>query len=775
MNTQVIGKVQSSEISLADWQELSQQASWRGVVFCRGQWQPRDEVTQEDINDSFSQLAVMLRTLENPSKAVIYSDFYTESDLHTLLIEALPFPLTFTSSKQTKSWLGQEHDLLILHLDTEFSFEAFGQLTGTLKAGGLCLMLMGPKQNIPEKDKKKKIKPSQLWWDHQLDDWLHNSPSEWLVCNVTQQSNRYRLSEHRSQPTTTSFSNDDEPQDTKLVEACVSKEQLLAVQAIKKVALGHRRRPCVIEADRGRGKSASLGIAAAELFAHHRKTTIWVCAHHKRATEQVFIYCREHLQRLGLHEDEIELIQQDDLPTKLQISDSKAQFCAQLKYLAPDALLTALGDEVPDLLLIDEAATLPLPLLMQVVKEANRVVFSTTVHGYEGTGRSFELRFKPALQAQCLGFSSVKITQPARWGYHDPLENLVDRLLLLSAKTLEIPEGYEALSKQRVFCIRSLDFAIYPELLQQSFALLVFAHYKTSPNDLQQMFDNPSFRLFVSFIEYEGKRRVTGCCLLTEEGQLDADLASPIQFGERRIKGHILPQSLAHHCQQPQAIGLRFARIVRIAVLPELKRLGIGSNIMKCVSTITEHAKVDCLGSSFGATAELVSFWRDQGFQPFRLGAKRDSISGEFAVMVLHGHTERAKTLVDHVGRRFSARMQLELPTRYSTLSPPLVAALLNEYPPEQPEDVIEAYRTLSPLVKAGADLDGLFLDLHQLALLALEYADYLPGDWLEVLTVKILQGRTWSAYAEHFGLSGKKEAQQHFREAFCAWVPRGN
>ena len=79
------------------------------------------------------------------------------------------------------------------------------------------------------------------------------------------------------------------------------------------------------------------------------------------------------------------------------------------------------------MVMIDEAAAIPLPLLTAVVKNCSRLALATTVHGYEGTGRGFELRFGPLLSSQTRGERRVTLTTPVRWAAGDPLERFIFR------------------------------------------------------------------------------------------------------------------------------------------------------------------------------------------------------------------------------------------------------------------------------------------------------------------------------------------------------------
>ena len=73
-------------------------------------------------------------------------------------------------------------------------------------------------------------------------------------------------------------------------------------------------------------------------------------------------------------------------------TDVLAQFAAErYRFMAPDALLSS--SATADWLIVDEAAAIPAPLLHQLVARFPRTLLTTTVQGYEGTGRGFLLKF----------------------------------------------------------------------------------------------------------------------------------------------------------------------------------------------------------------------------------------------------------------------------------------------------------------------------------------------------------------------------------------------
>lgn len=114
-------------------------------------------------------------------------------------------------------------------------------------------------------------------------------------------------------------------------------------------------------------------------------------------------------------------------------TDVLAQFAGEkFRFIAPDALLAS--DEQADWLVVDEAAAIPAPLLHQLVSRFPRTLLTTTVQGYEGTGRGFLLKF-------CARFPHLhrfELQQPIRWAQGCPLEKWSARHWFLTMKTSPI-------------------------------------------------------------------------------------------------------------------------------------------------------------------------------------------------------------------------------------------------------------------------------------------------------------------------------------------------
>lgn len=542
---------------------------------------------------------------------------------------------------QAPQYLGSELGALVWDAHAGLHPAGFGAITGALVAGGVMLWLVPPLADWPcypdpDYQRLREHRPPYRFLTRlarvlaAAPEVLWHTPGAPLAIPA-QALGEQPLAGNARQP---------------LPAPRVTPDQRQALAAIMRVGLGHRHRPLVMRADRGRGKSSALGLAARALVAEG--LTVGVTAPRPGALESFWHW----------------------------LGDADRERC---HYRPPDRLL--LQRPAVDLLLVDEAAAIPVPLLQAMVEHYPRVVFATTVHGYEGTGRGFDLRFQAILARLCPDYQQLTLTQPVRWGEGDPLESLVHRLLLLEANMPDqsLPgTGKPPLEQLQLRpCDRDCLLEDEPAL-QQLVGLLVSAHYQTSPDDVRQLLDDPGTRLWVA---WQGDTAV-GVLWLLSEGGLTRELAEAVWRGERRPRGHLLAQSLAAQGGDPGAAQARYGRITRIAVHPDWRREGLGQALVAKAREALREEGVDMLGVSFGASTELLAFWRRCGLRLLRLGLRRDAASGSHTAMLAQPLSETGEAIVTAQSERFAQHWPLLLLTRLTDLEPELVWTLSGDLPP---------------------------------------------------------------------------------------------
>jgi tRNA(Met) cytidine acetyltransferase len=386
----------------------------------------------------------------------------------------------------------------------------------------------------------------------------------------------------------------------------------------------------VVTADRGRGKSAALGMAAREVVGSVDRVIVtgpsWTAV--------------EVLLRFA-----------GDAPrVRFLPAEEAARSCT-----AHDALF------------VDEAAALPIPLLRRLARRTGRLALATTVHGYEGTGRGFLLRFVETLRAQHPGLVQVHLDEPVRWSAGDPVEAFVHRLLALDAEPCEVDIGTWSECPPDVLGREVL--AGDEGLLRAVFGLLVHAHYRTTPSDLRRLLDAPN--LSVHVVREGGA--VTAAAVVAEEGGLDAERVAALASGAERIRGHAIPETLVCHLGRADAGALRVCRVTRIAVHPELRGRGLGSTLLAHVADHARARGAELCGSVFGATPELLRFWERAGYTTVRFSASRSARSGEHSALVLCPLAPAAAQLVTDLRARFAADLPYALADTLRTLDPALL------------------------------------------------------------------------------------------------------
>ncbi|MEQ5444218.1 tRNA cytosine(34) acetyltransferase TmcA [Escherichia coli] len=313
-------------------------------------------------------------------------------------------------------------------------------------------------------------------------------------------------------------------------------------------------------------------------------------------------------------------------------TDVLAQFAGEkFRFIAPDALLAS--DEQADWLVVDEAAAIPAPLLHQLVSRFPRTLLTTTVQGYEGTGRGFLLKF-------CARFPHLhrfELQQPIRWAQGCPLEKMVSEALVFDDENFtHTPQGNIVISAFEQTLWRS-----DPETPLKVYQLLSGAHYRTSPLDLRRMMD----ALGQHFLQAAGENEIAGALWLVDEGGLSQELSQAVWAGFRRPRGNLVAQSLAAHGSNPLAATLRGRRVSRIAVHPARQREGTGRQLIAGALQYTHD--LDYLSVSFGYTGELWRFWQRCGFVLVRMGNHREASSGCYTAMALLPMSDAGKQLAE--------------------------------------------------------------------------------------------------------------------------------
>jgi tRNA(Met) cytidine acetyltransferase len=626
--------------------------------------------------------------------------------------------------------LGRELELVGVDVRAGLDPDAFGALTGSLRAGGL-LLLCGP--------------PLETWPESAADgDAGRRFLARWARL-LSAADAVTRLIQGDAWPPLPAPGATREPL-LPDADGCLTADQRKAVDAVCRVVTGHRRRPVVLTADRGRGKSSAFGLAAAVLM-RERAARVLVTGPSLAAVEPVFACAAARLPQVGNGRGALHW------------------GTAELRFVAPDALVRE--PQEADLLLVDEAATLPVGLLGSLLERYARIAFATTVHGYEGSGRAFAVRFGSILERRTPGWRGVGLEEPVRWASGDPLEELDARLLLLDAEPATDEAVAQALPDDcRLERIDRDRLVADEDGLRELFGLLVLAHYRTRPRDLRQWLDGEEISLWG--LRYRG--HLVGVAVAADEGRLDAELAAAVGRGERRVRGHLIAQSLAAHLGRVEDAGLRGLRIVRIAVHPAAQGRGLGGRLLRGVAEAALEDGVDWVGASFGAEADLLRFWRASGFSVVRMGFTREATSGAHAALALRGLTSSGQFSAARAAERFAAGLPAWLGDSLRALEPELAFELLAQA--ELPEVGADALREAGRFARGSCEFEDALPWLRELCLARLGRgwkSGAVATALAEAMLVRLVQARSWAESAARLGFPGRAQIVGVLREGVAA------
>jgi len=503
-----------------------------------------------------------------------------------------------------------------------------------------------------------------------------------------------------------------------LLTQCRSLDQAKAVvtflDAISEKTL---RSTVALTAARGRGKSAALGIALAGAL-NLGYSNVFVTSPSPENLRTLFEFLFKGLDALGYKEHlDYDIVESQNREwgravVRVNLFRSHRQTVQYVQPQHAERVATA------ELLVIDEAAAIPLPLVRALLGPY-LVFLCSTVNGYEGTGRSLSLKLLTQLREQGakLGggsaapadgaalrvggrlFKELLLAEPIRYAAGDKVERWLNDLLCLDAqerlpslKAARLPHPSEC----ELFAVnRDTLFSGHRDaesFLQRLMALYVASHYRNTPNDLQMLSDAPAHRLFCLLPPVEegaqGLPDVLCVVQVALEGAISRQSAAAQLAAGAAPQGDLIPWTVSQQFQDAHFPGLTGARVVRIAVHPDLPRLGYGSRALALLeqfyagqlrelddgegaaeelvpeaeapreapgggllsetlrprrglppllSSLSERApeRVHWLGAAFGLTQELLSFWSRAGYLPLYLRQTASETTGECSTIVL--------------------------------------------------------------------------------------------------------------------------------------------
>ena len=512
---------------------------------------------------------------------------------------------SFPFSK-TKNLLGSEFPAIIYDARQGIHLDALAIAAGTLQDGGQLLLLLNHwagLANQPDSD--------SLRWSGEK----HAINTPHFIAFLQEKIAKYGFPVYQSMPLTLALPM---PQKDRSTHCQPTLEQARLLQQMKEA----EEAILIITAKRGRGKSALAGLFAKQQVARNQSVILTA-------------------------------------PNKSAVNIFNAFAGADITFIPPDELSQHVSETPQQFanhwLFVDEAAMIPLDILFRLTNAFKRVVLTTTIHSYEGTGRGFLLKFMAKTDRTLRHF---ELFTPLRWQADDKLESFIDDLLLCDCEDRLPQPPYDSVLAEQIqisHCER-----IPHDQIESVYGLLTLAHYRTSPLDLRRLLDAPQQQFYLAQLQ----NSLLGCVwAVPEGGGVDKTLIRQIRRGERRPRGNLVAQMLCFQAGLEEACELRSLRISRIAVQPNWQQQGLGQSLIAKMKQqqIKQQGAVDFLSVSFGYTPELLAFWQKCGFILVHFSESKEASSGCYSVVALCPLSEKGQVFVQQAEKQFQRNLPLSL------------------------------------------------------------------------------------------------------------------
>ena len=454
-----------------------------------------------------------------------------------------------------------------------------------------------------------------------------------------------------------------------------TQDQIEALKMLEKLSRRRDSREiAVIKADRGRGKSASLGMflaALAKLNAgkgHLGRFLILVTAPEEHNVYTLFEFAEKTLEILG-----------EDIKVYKSPPEIRGRGFV-IAYYPPFDLAKVAKRDKPEFIAVDESAGIAVPLLFRFMELSNKVIYSSTIHGYEGAGRGFSIRFINVVkQRRDIIYREIELKEPIRYSEGDPIEEFLYRTLLLKATPPKLyNEDLVDIEKGNVYLERlDLDKCVFEDSreLEEFIGIYVFSHYRNQPKDLGILLDAPHYEAY-ALKTMTGK--IVTAVLIAKEGLLPKSVIQAA-FWDKKAEpsGHLVPMAVENHYRDTEFPQLAGVRVVRIATHPEVMRRGLGSTALMLIEKEFSERGFDWIGSGFGANPDLMRFWLKNRYVPIHISPKRNQVSGEYTVVVIKPLNKELEPLIREYYREFRIRFIDWLRFVHYDIEPELARLLL--------------------------------------------------------------------------------------------------
>lgn len=529
----------------------------------------------------------------------------------------------------------------------------------------------------------------------------------------------------------------------KLYKLCATQDQVRVLELFESFFDREKekeKKSVVITANRGRGKTAILGIVTPYVISRMNKVLkrpvrVMVVAPGPESVQTYFDFLKKSLLRQGMGE----------FKTKgKKLTTVLTSKFARVEYAIPRRAL--IDKEYADIILVDEAAGIDPLVLEKITSDKRYTAFSSTIHGYEGAGRGI-YRFLSKLEREDTELQKIHLEEPIRYGEIDPVERWLYDVLLLDARPAELKEEDVEKIMQGEIEFEEVDKDELMEddqQLRDFFGIYVLAHYRNKPSDLvvlANLHNHIPFRVMVN-----GKAI---CSLhVAIEGGIDQETIDRMAEG-LKPRGQIIPDVVLKHHWMYKFPRLTGARIVRIATHPSVNNMGVGSFALRKVLEWAEQ-ELDWVGSSFGISLGLIKFWSKNSFLPIHVTPHRKETSGEHSVVMLKALDGELDYKVKEINSNFTRRLieylgdeLKDVDTRIGsalleplTIDAPIPHPIINEGDKKRLEKYLEG----ASLFEYVSDIVRPLIKYHY------SRADRVPltEEETEVAAGKCLQHRTW-------------------------------